>query len=207
MTAQAHKFNTREEWLTFVANELRPAYKAAGHAIPVKVRFAVGFCSTGERGKRIGECWYPDASGDKSVEIFIKPDQEHPVTVAGILAHELVHAAVGTGHGHKGPFRTLCNALGFEGKMTQALPGAQMQREVMDPILKRAGKLPHKKLQGKHTDRKKQGVRLLKAECATCGYTVRVTKKWLELGAPFCGHIKAHGRLVCEDMEDEGGDE
>jgi hypothetical protein len=29
--------------------------------------------------------------------------------------------------------------------------------------------------------------RLLKAECEECGYTVRVTKKWLEAkGAPIC---------------------
>lgn len=202
------KFKTREEWLTYVADKLRPTYKAAGHAIPVKVRFAVGFCSTGERGKRVGECWYPEASGDKSVEIFIKPDQFNPVTVAGILAHELVHAAVGNECGHKGAFRMLCNKLGFTGKMTQAEPGPDMQRTVMDPILKRAGKLPHAALVGKVTDRKKQSTRLLKAECETCGYTVRVTKKWAELGLPYCGHIKQHGRMICEDFdESEGEDE
>lgn len=198
-----HKFKTREEWLTFVANELRPTYKAAGWTIPVKVRFAVGFCSTGERGNRIGECWYPEASGDKSVEIFIKPDQDDRVTVAGILAHELVHAAVGVGHGHSGDFRKMCVKLGFEGKMKQAMPGAVMQRAVIDPVLKRAGPLPHKKLQGKQTDRKKQTTRLLKAECGECGYVVRVTKTWAAQGLPFCG-TKSHGRMACEDMGDEG---
>lgn len=201
----ARKFKTREEWLTFVADQLRPAYKAAGWAIPVKVRFAIGFCSTGERGNRIGECWYPDASADKSVEIFIKPDQDDRMQVAGILAHELVHAAVGPGHGHKGDFRKMCGALGFTGKMTQAMPGTEMQRTVIDPILKRAGPLPHKMLQGKQTDRKKQGTRMLKAECGECGYVVRITKKWAALGLPSCGASKSHGRLTCEDA-DEGED-
>lgn len=201
------QFKTREEWLTFVADELRPAFKAAGHPIPVKVRFAVGFCSTGERGNRIGECWYPEASADKSVEIFIKPDQDDRVTVAGILAHELVHAAVGPGHGHGGLFRTLCGKLGLVGKMRQAEPGPDMQRTVMDPILKKAGKLPHKKLQGKETDRKKQGTRLLKAECSECGYVVRLAKKWAEAGLPYCGASKSHGRLSCEDIGDEAEDE
>ncbi|HZP68353.1 MAG TPA: hypothetical protein VFB29_00285 [Pseudolabrys sp.] len=35
--------------------------------------------------------------------------------------------------------------------------------------------------------RKKQSTRLLKCECGECGYTVRVTRKWLEaVGAPHC---------------------
>lgn len=199
------KFKTREEWLTFVANELRPHYKAAGHTIPVKVRFAIGFCSTGERGNRIGECWYPETSGDKSVEIFVKPDQHIAATVADILAHELVHAAVGPGHGHGRVFKKACTTLGLEGKATQALPGAEMRRAVIAPILKRAGKLPHAKLEGKVTDRKKQGTRLLKAECEKCGYTVRVTKKWAAEGLPYCG-VRSHGRMVCEDMDDGEGE-
>lgn len=204
MTVQA--FKTREEWLTFVADELRPFFKAHKAPIPAKVRFAVGFCSTGERGNRIGECWSPLSSADKSVEIFIKPDQDNPKKVAGILAHELVHGAVGVKEGHGGRFRTTCKAMGFEGKMTQAEPGAEMQRTVMDPILKRAGLLPHKALVGKITTRKKQTTRLLKAECGTCGYVVRLAKKWLEVaGAPYCG-VKAHGRMVCDDFEDDEGE-
>lgn len=81
-----------------------------------------------------------------------------------------------------------------------------MRRTVIAPILKRAGKLPHAKLEGKQTDRKKQGTRLLKAECEKCGYTVRVTKKWAAEGLPYCG-VRGHGRMVCEDMDDEGGED
>lgn len=42
---------------------------------------------------------------------------------------------------------------------------------------------------------KKQTARLLKAECAECGYTVRVTAKWLEVGPPHC---PAHGAMNAE---------
>lgn len=53
--------------------------------------------------------------------------------------------------------------------------------------------------------KKKQSTRLLKAECAECGYVVRVTAKWVnEVGAPRCG-VKAHGVMVC-DMPDEDGE-
>jgi hypothetical protein len=42
---------------------------------------------------------------------------------------------------------------------------------------------------------KKQTGRLLKACCAECGYTVRVTAKWLEVGPPHCPQ---HGAMVAE---------
>lgn len=205
--AKPQKFKTREEWLTFVTDRLRPAFAAVHAPIPLKVRFAIGFTSAGYRSKAIGECWATTASGDNTAEIFIKPDQDNVKTVAGILAHELVHAAVGVEHGHKAPFKKVCKALGFEGKMTQALPGKIMQCETMDPILKLAGPLPHKKMTFK-SGKKKQTTRLLKAECATCGYTVRLTKKWADVGLPFCGASVKHGRMVCDDYEDdEDGEE
>ncbi len=42
---------------------------------------------------------------------------------------------------------------------------------------------------------KPQTGRLLKACCAECGYTVRVTAKWLEVGPPHC---PAHGAMASE---------
>jgi hypothetical protein len=44
----------------------------------------------------------------------------------------------------------------------------------------------------------KQGTRLLKAMCAheECGYTVRVTSKWLEIGPPHC---PVHGAMAVEE--------
>lgn len=35
--------------------------------------------------------------------------------------------------------------------------------------------------------KKKQSTRMIKASCPECGYTVRVTRKWLDTaGAPIC---------------------
>lgn len=198
----AHQFKTREEWLGFITAKLRPHFKAAGAPIPKEVRFAIGFTSAGYRSKAIGECHDYKASGDKHAEIFIKPNQDNAVKVAGILAHELVHAAVGNKEGHKGRFRTVCLALGFTKKMRSALPDVAMQRDVMDPILKRAGKLPHRKLTTYVI--KKQTTRLLKCECTECGYVVRATAKWVNfMGAPYCGNVK-HGRMLCEDEAEDG---
>jgi hypothetical protein len=33
---------------------------------------------------------------------------------------------------------------------------------------------------------RKQTTRMLKATCPKCGYAVRTTRRWLELGAPLC---------------------
>lgn len=148
----AQKFKTREEWLSYVTEQSRPIFKAAGYPVPKQVRFSIGFTSSGARGNRIGECWQSIASADKHAEIFIKPTESKPDVVGGILWHELVHAAT-PGHGHKGDFRKACNALGFEGKMPHALPSEATMRKVLRPILKRAGKLPHGSLDTMTTTR------------------------------------------------------
>ena len=45
---------------------------------------------------------------------------------------------------------------------------------------------------------------MLKCECATCGYTVRTARKWLEqAGAPLCP-IEDHGQMEHEPLDDEG---
>lgn len=42
----------------------------------------------------------------------------------------------------------------------------------------------------------KQTTRLRKAECGLCGYTVRVTQKWLDVGPPHC---PTHGAMEALD--------
>lgn len=197
-----NNFQTREEWLNFVADELRPAFIKIGAPLPEKIRMAVGFTSNGYRGKAIGECWSDKASADKHAEIFIKPDQDDQVRVAGILAHELAHAAVGTEHGHKAPFKRVAVALGLEGKMTATTEGDAF-KTMIGPILKKAGPLPHKSLRA-YKVKKKQGTRLLRCECQECGYIARVTKKWImDAGAPHCG-TGVHGQMTCDEIEDDG---
>jgi hypothetical protein len=38
----------------------------------------------------------------------------------------------------------------------------------------------------------KQTTRLIKCQCNDCGYTVRTTARWLEVGAPHCPE---HGEM------------
>ena len=101
--------DNRESWLNGVAAGMAPLFEALGAPLPDRVRVAIGFTSAGRRSRAIGECWDNRRSTDGHFEIFIRPDLAHapdamPAQIAAILAHELVHAAVGIQAGHGKPF-------------------------------------------------------------------------------------------------------
>jgi hypothetical protein len=97
--------DNRESWLNRVAAGMAPLFEALDTPLPAHIRVAIGFTSAGRKGKAIGECWDNRLSADGHFEIFIRPDLAHaadamPAQIAAILAHELVHAAVGIPAGH-----------------------------------------------------------------------------------------------------------
>jgi hypothetical protein len=189
--ATLNSFKYREAWLHAVAEGLREIFASHGATIPNKIRLTCGFPSKrafSARRQRVGECWSSAASKDAHIEIIISPVLDDPMKVAGVLAHELVHATVGIGFGHRGPFAKLARAIGLEGKMTATTEGDTF-KQVVAPILESVGPYPHAELSNKLSKkaRTKQGTRLLKLQCPTCGYTVRITQKWLdEVGPPAC---------------------
>lgn len=194
----------RETWLNFVAAELAPAFAGRGAALPDRIRIAIGFPSTGSRGKRIGECWDKTASRDGSFEILIRPDIDQPQDAAAILAHELCHAAAGIEAGHGRPFKRIAEAMGLKSPMKSTTAGPEFLALVA-PILAKAGELPHARLNlsGMTTKPKKQAARMIKCECQTCGYVVRTAKKWLEeKGAPHCPEHGAMSAELPDDADD-----
>lgn len=204
-----NQHDNRESWLMAATNALRPHFALIGVVLPDRIRFSMGFPSTGRKGKRIGECWHSSASGDDTHEIYIRPDQAEPVAVLGILCHELVHAALPLGSGHGPVFKQAALAIGLEGKMRSALPGPALNGR-LETLAAELGPLPHAPLDFERRGEdspKKQGTRLMKAECLTaaCGYTVRITRKWLDaVGAPCC---PAHGEMSVEGWPSEGDDD
>lgn len=178
----------REDWLAAVAAEMAPWFSSLGCPLP-PVRMAIGFPSKGIKSKAIGECWTNECSGDGVFEIFITPRIAESERVADILAHELVHAAVGLDAKHGPKFRKIAVAIGLEGKMTATVAG-EMFKQAFGPILAKVGPIPHAGLtpSARSNAPKKQSTRMIKCECEMCGYTVRTTQKWLDLGAPICPH-------------------
>lgn len=200
----------RETWLNEMASRMAPRFAELGFPLP-KFRVTVGFTSKGRTNKVGGQCWDSRCSADGTFEVIIGIGLDDSMTVAAILAHELTHAAVGLNEGHKGKFAQVMASLGMQRPFTQSIPG-DATREWIAPLIDELGTLPHARLnfegvtmtpagpmrggadgegQGdddtpNHSGPKKQSTRLLKCECETCGYTVRTTAKWLEVGPPHC---------------------
>ncbi|HEY6324210.1 MAG TPA: transcription elongation protein SprT [Thermoanaerobaculia bacterium] len=178
---------TREQWLQSAVDHLRPVFLAQGVAVPPAVHVSMGFPSTGalaRRSRRIGECWPPEASRDGLHHLFLSPLLAEPLPVLAILVHELVHAAVGLRARHGPPFRRLALALGLRGRMTSTTAGPELAARLAE-LAAGLGAFPHAGLLA-NPARSKQTTRLRKVACPACGYTVRVTAKWIAAGLPIC---------------------
>ena len=95
----------------------------------------------------------------------------------------MVHATVGTDKGHKGPFKKLATRLGLIGKMTATVASPELKTR-LDAMAAELGPYPHAAMNTNAI--KKQTTRMVKVECAGCGYIVRTTEKWIEVGLPTC---------------------
>jgi len=178
----------REEWLHAMVGRLRPDFAAIGYQLPIAIRVSCGWPSRGGTAanqRTIGQAWSPKCSADGSCETFLSPVLSDPIEVGAVLVHELVHHAVGTEAGHKGPFRKCALAIGLEGKMRSTTAGAKL-RERLHALAESVGPYPHASLNAAATA-KKQGTRMLKVACQECECIVRMTRQWLDdAGAPTC---------------------
>lgn len=203
--------SAREVWLAKAVAEMQKTVFGTEHKIPKNLRVACGWPSQGglaKQKRRIGEAWASVASQDKHFEIFVSPYLSDQLVVLATLAHELVHVTVGIECGHKGAFVKLARAIGLEGKMTATTAGEALQKK-LKAIVKRLGKYPHGSLQGMTSGRKKQGTRMVKAECGGCGYTVRASMKWILLAVPTCPNPECdcHGEAMNVELpDDEAGE-
>jgi hypothetical protein len=188
----APQHTSREAWLAAGAGHIASDFRIAGYRIPEKMRFSIGFPSTGRQGAAVGECWSATHSHDGTHEIFIRADQDDPAKVLAILTHEMVHAAVGVEARHGPLFRKCALAVGLKGPMRHTTAAPTLAARLAS-IAECLGPLPHAALDW--SKRKKQTTRLLKAQC-WCEYTVRVARTWVErVGPPHC---PLHGPMAVE---------
>jgi hypothetical protein len=179
--------STREQWLLAAVDHLRPAFCDHGVPLPAALHVSVGFPSTGalaRRRRRIGECWAAEASRDGLYHLFLSPLLAEPLPVLATLVHELVHAAVGVRSRHGPPFRRLALDLGLRGPMRATTAGPELAARLAE-LAARLGTFPHAGLLA-DPGRRKQTTRLRKVACPSCGYTVRITAKWIAAGLPTC---------------------
>lgn len=117
----------REQWLTCVARKLEAVFLENGYRMPS----------------------YLVTCGDQSVsqarlthELVISRHIFDPLRAADILAHEMVHAAVGLPHGHTRAFTDCARAIGLEGEPHRTVAGKAF-RERVGPWLDQLGPYPN----------------------------------------------------------------
>ena len=181
---------TREEYLLAVAQKAEvELFKPNGYTLP-KYRVTCGFPHKGafslKRG-RIGECWPPVLSKDGTTEIIVSMVVDDPKQAIGVLIHEMVHAAVGCKHGHRGPFRKLALAVGLEGKMTATTESQELIENFINPVISELGNYGHASID--YSQRKKQSTRMIKVECNNCGIKFRASRTVADqcYCCPVCG--------------------
>lgn len=196
---------TREAWLEQVSTKhILPLIESKGGKIDYKWRVSVGF-PRGSRGGKgaesIGQCWPTQSSADSVHEIFISPKLDTFEAVETLI-HEHIHASDSLKSGHRGNFKKLALAIGLEGKMTATVAGPELKRAI-EKWVTLLPKYPHAKLSTASRTATKPGSRLIKCACVECGYTVRTTQKWIDIGAPHCPD---HGAMLVEgqDGDDDG---
>lgn len=194
---------TRENWLTEATTMLRQyVHEVTGETVP-EVSVSVGW--PGGRGDKtgvIGQCWNKAVVADGKAAIFISPVLDDPIRVLDVLVHEMVHA-LHPEAGHRGAFAKTASAIGLTGPMTATVAGDQF-KPVAARLAMMLGPLAHGRINAGgtvvRTDPKtgkrvpltpwgspKQSTRMLKVQCPEDGYTVRMTRKWLDtMGAPTC---------------------
>jgi hypothetical protein len=204
--------SNRETWLNLMTDKyIRPMFASKGYTIPANIRMSCSLASGGIHTKKhqkrftLGECYAPSMSSDDSIQIMIVPNLADSARVLDVLVHELVHATVGNKEGHNHVFKACANAVGLEGKMTSTNAGEWL-KALINEWIKVEGEYPHATLATRY---KKQSTRLHKCDCIHCGYTMRISSKWLKLATPRCplGHGDMTHDFVIDDGEDFEGEE
>lgn len=186
---------TREMWLQKIVEHFRPDFVRLKKPLPDLVRVSVGL----PMGKRnaVGITFIAEVAKDNRPQVFISPRIEDALEVAHTMVHELIHAAGVRNHGVQ--FKRLAYPLGLVGEMKASVPGPQLT-ERLNALIKKLGPYKHAQLDPSMLP-KKQTTRMLKAECPEDGYTVRLTRKWVDaMGLPAC---PCGTEMVVEESDEE----
>lgn len=178
---------TREEWLMRAAGMILKQVAELGYIPTGDVKVSLGALTLAGRKKKpaYGVCYHGEASEGGYREIFIDASLTDTRFILGTLTHEIGHAVLKDGTGHRKPFKTFCEKVGFDfresGKAEHAGDGDEWWNWA-SLIARDLGNIPHKRLNTMKAEgeKKKQKARLLLCECPECELKVRTAKKTLE---------------------------
>ena len=184
----------------------------------MSVKLTYGMGQNGAYGVTFFKAWKKNGCEHEVpfVEIGAR-HQENWQQIAMTCIHELGHVLAGFEAAHGKDWRAACEKLGF--RKARAV-GAHNFNQLEMPLRLRIAQLP-RPTEGQPVSRvasvlgprggkpkgcttgigtrggKSRGAgsgsRLIKVACMECGYTARVTRKWLDIGAPHC---PLHGEMA-----------
>jgi hypothetical protein len=181
----AKKLN-REAWLRAAYALLRskllkeaPEHVAVSWSFPAKG-------GTSATRRRIGECHYKGGSAEGKVEgdrvILISPVLRTEFDLIETLLHEMVHAALPVGCGHRKQFSRLAARVGLEKPWTATVASEALAKRIKEEFLPKLPTWPGGFLQIHATQKNRQ----LKAMCS-CGRILRGSLKTFGEGPILCG--------------------
>src|SRR5215831_18049966 len=121
---------TREDWLDQAIRKITPIFTETGIQLPANMRSICAVYEYGKRPKMIGQC--VPLRCTKTMHILISPALTAPCEIAGIIVHELVHAALNCEHGHQKPFQDLASKVGLKEPWPCASPGDTLTKRLQD---------------------------------------------------------------------------
>ena len=183
--AEARKLN-REAWLRAAYALLRskllkeaPIHAAVSWSFPAKG-------GTSATRRRIGECHYKGASADGKVEgdrvLLISLTLRTEFELIETLLHEMIHAALPLGCGHRRQFSQLAARVGLEKPWTATHASKELAKRIKEEFLPKLPEWPGGFLQIHNTQKNRQ----LKAMCE-CGRILRGSLKTFGEGPIICG--------------------
>jgi hypothetical protein len=175
-------YSTREDWLNGAITELKPFFLINGVSISDRIRVSCALPSNAKRTnfKSVGECFPSTNSADAHYEIFISPVLADPIKVFETLIAMLCHTAKGALN-HGKPYQKIADAMlllpnGTQSARYKSVTHGGAFIQAYGQIIDSLGAYVHAELSA--SVGKKQGTRMLLAQCPSCGYAVRLTSKW-----------------------------
>lgn len=184
---------------------LQRATESERKRVMAHVKLVYGAGSSGLRGVTYFDQWQNGRAPERDCFVEICAFGESSlVQVAGTTVHELAHVLAGPGAGHSREWKATADRLGL--RLARANghrynwayfdPTVREQILALEPPVdgapgsgvRRAGRscIAGVGTRGGSSRGPGSGSRMLKVQCAGCGYLARVTQKWLDVGAPIC---------------------
>jgi hypothetical protein len=186
------KVPNREAWLRAAYAMLR---KDLLPEAPEHCAVTWGFPSRGATSRRrrtIGECWSRSGINGK-VEgdhiILVSPTISEPAKIVDTLLHEMVHASLPEGTGHRKGFSRLAARVGLVKPWTATTASPELKAKI-EAMLAKLGPWPGGQIVAKPREKSRQ----LKAVCK-CGRILRMSAKVAAEGEVICGLCASEFKL------------